>query len=94
MGRNCAIARATPLTLVALLAEGVGRNLTPTVTQQPRGTVALLTEGVDKHTGDFGTVGDPLGGLNLRKEPERMRIFVITYFVYGLIFIKHIKYIL
>ena len=70
VGRNCAIARATPLTLVALLAEGVGKNLTPTVTQQPRGTVALLTEGVDKHTGDFGTVGDPLGGLNLRKEPE------------------------
>ena len=63
------LGRPRPL-VVALLAEGVGRNLTPTVTQQPRGTVALLTEGVDKHTGDFGTVGDPLGGLNLRKEPE------------------------
>ena len=56
--------------------------------------VALLAEGVDKNTEIFGIVEDQLGGLNLRKEPERMRIFVITYFVYGLIFIKHIKYIL
>ena len=56
--------------------------------------VALLAEGVGKNTGILGIVGDQPGGLNLRKEPERMRIFVITYFVYGLIFIKHIKYIL
>ena len=33
---------------VALLAEGVDRNLTATVTQQPRG-VALLAEGVDRN---------------------------------------------
>ena len=78
---------------VALLAEGVGRNQKHRAAEDDK-WVALLAEGVDKNTGDFGTVGDQLGGLNLRKEPERMRIFVITYFVYGLIFIKHIKYIL
>ena len=63
---------------------GVKHNYTPTWDIIPPGPAAPRG----------GIVGDQPGGLNLRKEPERMRIFVITYFVYGLIFIKHIKYIL
>ena len=80
------------MTLVALLTEGVGRN---SVGQGAQGAGVMSPSSRRAWIKRIlGIVGDQPGGLNLRKEPERMRIFVITYFVYGLIFIKHIKYIL